>query len=141
MWVNEPVLAVREMSRVVRGGGFVIACAEPDYGGLVEEPADCALKEFLIESLRFEGADPAIGGSIAEIFREAGLTAQTGGLSKKLDSRELARSFDLRWELFGRVSSGREEYAQMLKSREWRALQAGVRTFMLPVFWAFARKE
>ncbi|MHC1591486.1 MAG: class I SAM-dependent methyltransferase, partial [Candidatus Helarchaeales archaeon] len=33
LWLKQPELAVREMTRVTRAKGYVLALAEPDYGG------------------------------------------------------------------------------------------------------------
>ena len=38
LWVNEPLQAVREMKRVTRPGGHVLALAEPDYFSRVDAP-------------------------------------------------------------------------------------------------------
>jgi ubiquinone/menaquinone biosynthesis C-methylase UbiE len=62
LWVGDPFLALREMKRVTRPGGSILALAEPDYGARVDKPDELAvLGRWQTESLRRQGADPFIG--------------------------------------------------------------------------------
>ena len=43
LWVADPAQVLREMVRVTRPGGAVLALAEPDYGGRVDYPEELAI--------------------------------------------------------------------------------------------------
>jgi SAM-dependent methyltransferase len=68
MWVKDPVGFVREARRVLRPGGWMILCAEPDYGGALEHPASCAVMGLIADRLTAEGADPMIGRKLPGFF-------------------------------------------------------------------------
>ncbi len=82
LWVRDPLLALLEMKRVTRPGGAVLALAEPDYDSRVDKPEALApLGRWQAESLRRQGADPGLGGRLADLFRQAGIPPiETGNL-------------------------------------------------------------
>jgi ubiquinone/menaquinone biosynthesis C-methylase UbiE len=85
LWAGDPARAVREMARVTRRGGWVAAMAEPDYEARIDAPA--ALADFgrrQTESLRSQGADPAIGRRLSDLFSAAGICLLENGV---LESR------------------------------------------------------
>lgn len=82
LWLADPATALAEAIRVTRTGGAVIAFAEPDYSQRVIEDASMSkIGGLQMENLRAQGANPAIGGSLAEIFAAAGIqTVEFGAL-------------------------------------------------------------
>ena len=55
------------MVRVTRPGGAVIVAAEPDYGGRIDYP-DLPLREWQLQALAGEGADPRLGRRLRALF-------------------------------------------------------------------------
>jgi len=76
MWVR-PDEVLTEITRVLARGGSLIACAEPDYGGLVEHPPGEGLGR-LAAALRAEGADVEVGRKLGGAVRRAGLRVECG---------------------------------------------------------------
>ena len=73
LWVPESRRVIKEMTRITKPGGKVIAFAEPDYGGRIDYPEELTpLGEKQINSLMAQGADPYTGRRLASIFVEAG---------------------------------------------------------------------
>lgn len=61
MWVREPRGLAEESFRVLRPGGHLVVCAEPDYGGALEYPEACSIMGLIAGHLYKEGADPMVG--------------------------------------------------------------------------------
>jgi ubiquinone/menaquinone biosynthesis C-methylase UbiE len=89
MWVSNPILVVREMARVTKLGGAVLACAEPDYGGRIDYPQELPLARWQAEALRREGADPFMGRKLPALFTEAALSANVGVVPSLWDNEAL----------------------------------------------------
>lgn len=74
LWVRDPQQALREMQRVTRARGHILALAEPDYTAREDRPAELAvLGQWQTESLRRQGADPALGARLADLFFRTGI--------------------------------------------------------------------
>jgi SAM-dependent methyltransferase len=81
LWVVDPLTVLREMTRVTRAQGWIMALAEPDYGGRVDHPPQLAeLGQLQIEGLQKQGADPSMGRHLFSLFLEAGLTDVKTGI-------------------------------------------------------------
>ncbi len=82
LWVQDPLHALVEMRRVTRPDGFVLALAEPDYGGRLDFPPELEiLGSWQRASLRRQGANPIIGRRLGWLLRNAGLVeVETGVL-------------------------------------------------------------
>ncbi|HMO01052.1 MAG TPA: methyltransferase domain-containing protein [Miltoncostaeaceae bacterium] len=70
--VEEPAAVVREMARVIRPGGIVLA-AEPDWGTLVVDGGDPELESALGAVAMARVRSPAVGRSLRRLLSEAGL--------------------------------------------------------------------
>jgi SAM-dependent methyltransferase len=142
MWVGDPALVVREMARVTRPGGAVLACAEPDYGGRIDYPQELPLARWQAEALRREGADPFIGRKLPTLFAQAGLSANMGVIPSLWDDEALRAEFGAEWALMEDTLAGivSEEELQRYKQVDWQAIEDGQRLIFVPIFYAVGRK-
>jgi SAM-dependent methyltransferase len=142
MWLSDPALAVREMARVTRPGGAVLACAEPDYGGRIDYPEELPLARWQAEALRREGADPFTGRKLPALFTQAGFSASVGVIPSLWDEEALRAEFDAEWALMERTLAEivDEDELQRYKRMDWRAIEDGQRLIFVPIFYAVGRK-
>jgi SAM-dependent methyltransferase len=144
LWLADPAQGVREMARVVRPGGRVLACAEPDYGGRIDHPPELAqLGQLQAEALRRQGADPKIGRRLGELVAAAGLQATVGTIAGQWRAPSAADAgFAAEWDvrrhdLAGLVTS---QELERLQDIDRQALESGERTLFVPTFFASGRK-
>jgi SAM-dependent methyltransferase len=144
LWLADPAQAVREMARVVRPGGDVLACAEPDYGGRVDHPPELApLGRLQAEALRQQRADPEIGRQLGELFVAAGLQATVGVMAGRWDiPASPGGGFEAEWAMRERDLAGLipPEELRRLRSVDRQALATGQRVLFVPTFYALGRK-
>ena len=100
LWVKAPLQALVEMKRVAKDRGHILAFAEPDYTARLDEPRElAALGKWQADSLRRQGADPALGHRLADLFFQAGIQiVETGTLHDSGDERS-AKDWDLEWQV------------------------------------------
>ncbi len=143
LWVSDPLQVVREMRRVVQEGGWVLALAEPDYGGRVDYPAELAeLGRLQGEALRQQGADPNTGRRLAAIFHAAGLReVETGVLGGRWSGPVSDDAWEMEWQvleadLAGRVPATRLQELRRIDAAAW---QHGERVLFVPTFYAWGK--
>jgi SAM-dependent methyltransferase len=141
MWCRDPARAAREMVRVTRPGGAVLACAEPDYGGRIDHP-DSPLGRWQIEGLEREGADPRLGRKLRALFAlPAVRRLEVGVIPGVWDLPTLRAESNAEWALWERTLAGvvpADELAQ-LQAADRAAIEAGERLVFVPVFYALIR--
>jgi len=142
LWIDEAARAVREMARVTRPGGAVVACAEPDYGGRIDWPV-LPLGRLQAEALRREGADPLAGRQLKGWFAGAGLQTEVGVYPCLWDDAALRAEFAGEWRLMERTLAGLASPAELarLQAEDWAAIEAGARTVFMPMFYAVGWKN
>ena len=145
LWLADPVQAVREMARVVRPGGRVLACAEPDYGGRVDHPPELvSLGRLQAEALRRQGADPELGRQLGELFVAAGLQATVGVMAGHWDlPASPDGGFEAEWDMRERDLAAllSPEELRRLRGADRQALAAGRRVLFVPTFYALGKKS
>jgi len=95
MWAQKPSRVIGELLRVLKRGGVLLACAEPDYGGIIEYPENREFRKAEEEALRARGADTKIGRKLGFLLREAGLSVNQGVFASVIEGRQLVE--DLRF--------------------------------------------
>lgn len=143
LWISDPHRALLEMKRVTRPGGHVLALAEPDYSVRVDEPAELAvLGRWQMESLKRQGADPALGGRLAELFYQAGIElVETGAIQSRGDEALSSVDWELEWAVLEHDLAGIVPVAeiQRLKTLDAQARAHGVRKLHVPTYFAWGR--
>jgi SAM-dependent methyltransferase len=141
MWCRNPTRAAAEMVRVTQPGGAVLVCAEPDYGGRIDHP-DLPLRDWQIEALRREGADPCLGRKLRALFALPGVRQVEMGVIPGLwDLSTLRAEFDAEWALWERSLAGivPDDELAIVKAADLGAVEAGERLVFMPVFFALVR--
>ncbi len=79
MWAHHPLKVVKEMARVTKKGGKVLASLEPDYGGKLHYPEHPKVDViFSGRTIQDKGGDPHIGRKLRSLFVKAGLKTEVG---------------------------------------------------------------
>ena len=144
LWVPDPAAAMREMVRVARPGGTVIAFAEPDYGGRIDYPPPLdTLGTRQAEALRSQGADPRMGRKLSGLFHAAGLQqVETGLLGGEWRGAPSPEQRESEWAVLADDLTGQIPPQELRELREFddRAWQSGKRVLFVPTFFALGRK-
>jgi ubiquinone/menaquinone biosynthesis C-methylase UbiE len=142
LWLSQPAAALAEARRVTRRGGAIIAFAEPDYTVRVDRPAELAhIGQLQTDALRAQGADPAIGSRLAELFAQAGIRIEESGqLASQPDQ---APADDLELEVLRADLAPLVDAATLedLLAKERSSRSAGFRVLHVPTFYAWGRVE
>jgi len=145
LWVHDPVKVVSELTRVVRPNGWVLALAEPDYGGRVDHPEEMIqLGEMQEAALRRQGAETRLGRRLGALFHAAGLhdveTGVLGGQWREVPSpEELAQEWAvLQAELEGEITAHELARLQQIDKQAWARHE---RVLFVPTFYALGRKS
>jgi SAM-dependent methyltransferase len=145
LWLADPVRGVREMARVTRLGGCVLACAEPDYGGRIDHPPELVeLGRRQARALRAQGADPEIGRRLGALFTAAGLQSVVGTMAGQWRvPAEASTEFEAEWAMRERDLNGvlPPEELRRLKAIDRQALEEGRRILFVPTFYALGRMD
>lgn len=143
LWVRDPQRALLEMKRVTRFGGHVLTLAEPDYSARVDEPAELALLgRWQTESLQRQGADPSLGGGLADLFHQAGVEIlETGTIESQRKDAPTSTEWELEWAVLENDLAGflPVEEIQRLKILDERAWACGERKLHVPTYFAWGR--
>jgi SAM-dependent methyltransferase len=140
MWLHDPRQGMAEMARVVRPGGWILLCAEPDYGGRLDYP-ELPHARWHIEALQREGADPFMGRKLRALCAAQGLDAEVGCMSAPWPPDAIRESLEGEWATLERITRGFVSGAERraVREREETAIQRGERFAYMPVFYAAGR--
>jgi ubiquinone/menaquinone biosynthesis C-methylase UbiE len=141
LWVMNPLQSLTEMVRVVIPGGFVIALAEPDYGGRIDFPSELAqVGKWQIDALREQGANPFIGRELRSLFAAAGLqNIEIGILGGQWREDESEADIELEWQVIKSDLYEKKEFLQVaeeLKATDLYSRKNHLRIEYVPTFYA-----
>lgn len=141
LWVKEPEAILREMKRVTRPGGMVIALAEPDYGGRIDYPAELVELGYLQgEALQNQGADPNMGRKLSALFHRVGFQdVHTGLLGGQWNAPPSIDAWESEWavlqaDLGDTIAKERLDFLRNLDAAAW---DKGERILFVPTFYAW----
>lgn len=146
LWIPSPVDALREMARVAIPGGWVIALAEPDHSARIDYPSPLEeLGAAQTAALTRQGADPALGRRLAELFTDAGLIVEETGIlgSQDIPAEQTRLESELEWKIL------QDDIGHEISESEWKeyrqvdtdARRRGVRVLFIPTFYCIARRR
>jgi ubiquinone/menaquinone biosynthesis C-methylase UbiE len=143
LWVQDPEKILAEMVRVTAPGGYVLATAEPDYGGRIDFPQELAvIGELQAKSLERQGADVQLGRRVRSIFENAELEQVISGvLGGEWKGSVLSEGFDNEWETIERdlIEDMSEGELSRYKALDREAQLRGERILFVPTFYAMGR--
>lgn len=145
LWINNPVIALSEMIRILNPGGALILIAEPDYGGGIDFPSELnKIRSEQIKSLQRQGANPFIGRELASLLKKAGLSKISMGMISwgGINSFSLDEFSD-EWKVIEADLNGylSENEIEELKSIDQQASMLGIRIAFTPTFYAWGIKS
>jgi len=140
LWVSDPLQALLEMKRVAQSGGHIIAFAEPDYTARIDQPPELAeLGGWQTESLKRQGADPGLGGRLADLFFRAGIELiETGPIQSKY-AEPSPEEWETEWAVIESDLAGfiANHEIQRMKKLDQQARARGQRVFHIPTYFAW----
>ena len=143
LWVHNPAHVLREMLRITRPGGYVLALAEPDYTHRNDAPAALVpLGKLQTEALTRQGADTSIGARLGALFAEAGIhLIETGELGRGSSAPLMLDEQGLEWavlraDLTGYIPDADIQKYEVLDRAAW---QCGERELHIPTHFAWGR--
>ncbi len=144
LWLPNPADAIKEMMRVAVPNGHIIFFAEPDYSQRIDKPEELTkLGKWQSDALRVRGANPDIGGKLAELCYETGITIiETGTLQKstrEASANERANEWEtLKSDLRGRVPVADIQKMKILDDEAWAR---GNRISDIPTYYLWGRNQ
>lgn len=140
LWIRHPLAALREMKRVTRKRGQILALAEPDYSSRIDRPlALAALGQIQNQSLSRQGADVALGSHLADLFVQAGIKiVETGVIQPRAQSARGSEEDDDEWEVMRGDVAGIVSAPDIrkLQRADAQARQQGERVLYVPTYFA-----
>jgi len=144
LWVKDAAPVLKEVNRVLKPHGTLVALAEPDYLARIDAPREFwELAELQTTALINQGVNPMMGRQLPQLLSQAGFKDVSYGVSGfQSETSNIPDWLNSEWnvlehDLDGLVSSE--------KLRSWRELdltsrENGSRVLWVPTFYAFGNK-
>jgi len=143
LWTGYPSRALKEMHRVTSKNGYVVAFAEPDYGGRIDYPPEfIKLRDYQITGLIEAGADPRMGRKLNSLFLAGGFTDIVCGVYEgSWQDPPTQEELESEWRVLQEDLSGilsKTEIA-VLKKHEIKSIEKGTRLIYVPTFYCWGK--
>lgn len=144
LWVAKPEQVLKEMVRVTRQGGIVMALAEPDHGSRIDFPSELSiLGKWQTESLEQQGANPYLGRQLRALFSNSGLMdVEAGILGGEWSAKSAPGDFESEWDtLRADLAADNDRMSRLpaLMTVDSVSRQRGERILFVPTFYAWGR--
>ncbi len=140
LWVDNPEQILDEMIRVTKPGGWILALAEPDYGGRIDYPHELeTIGQRQIQALLNQGANPYLGRTLRALFHSAQLTGiRTGLLGGEWQGSIDEDQLESEWETLAQDLSELLPTDEIERFRriDHEAWEMGTRVLFVPTFYA-----
>jgi ubiquinone/menaquinone biosynthesis C-methylase UbiE len=143
LWVEDPGKILEEMFRVTKPGGWILALAEPDYGGRIDFPRELeTVGQGQIQALLDQGASPYLGRTLRALFHSAQLSEiRTGLLGGEWQGSPDDDQLESEWETLAQDLSYLLPADEIERFRriDRKAWEMGTRVLFVPTFYAAGR--
>jgi SAM-dependent methyltransferase len=143
LWVGNPLGALREMKRVTKPDGHVLALAEPDYTARIDKPDELApLGKWQTAALIGQGADPGLGARLAELFFEAGIrVVETGAIQSRGKEAPTLAERENEWAVLKTdlIPNVPRQDLRKMKRLDDQAWARGERILHVPTYFAWGQ--
>jgi ubiquinone/menaquinone biosynthesis C-methylase UbiE len=146
MWAPNPQQVIKEMTRVVKKGGKVVASLEPDFGGKIHWPENKKIdKIFAGAAIKKRGGDPHIGRKLRNIFVKAGLKTHVGLGNQRIwscqeDKASYLRSKKFYWSALQNNGLTKNEIKKW-ENEYLISLKENIQFNFFPQFYAIGQKK
>lgn len=143
LWTGYPSGALKEMHRVTSNNSYVVAFAEPDYGGRIDFPSELSkIRDYQITGLINAGADPLMGRKLKSLFINEGFSDIVCGVYEgSWDKNPSQAELESEWRVLQEDLSGilsKSEIA-VLKKHETKSIEKGTRLIYVPTFYCWGK--
>ena len=144
LWVNNPLKVISEMVRVASPGGYILAFAEPDYGGRIDHPEELSrIGCWQGEALVKQGANPNVGRLLRSLFSQVKLqNIEVGLLGGQWNGEDDLVDINLEWDVIEsdlRDNKAFQEEAERLRNLDLDSRNSHQRILYVPTFYAIGR--
>lgn len=143
MWVDAAA-ALAEMLRVAKPGGWLLALAEPDYGGRIDYPDELSeIGRLQADSLWRQGAQPEMGRRLAGFFHQAGVQdVRTGVIGAEWTGKQGQFDRQSEWQVIRSDLNNIVDENELIRLQQLDedAWNMGERVLFVPTFYACGRK-
>ncbi len=143
MWLDDDARAcvMKEASRVLKKGGYLVIFAEPDYEGIIDHPNN-GWKQAMLRSLEQAGASTSSGRFLHQDL-QGFENVHVECCSQPWSLGALLEHFDDEWTFYERALAcafDTKDGLVQLKRKDLESIKQGTKFTFVPVFFGYGRK-